>query len=79
MSADRLVRGLRERGEAAAGAAKAAAVQVVAARVAALPGVAVIAADDAIVLQAPGLVARAFGSRTRAGDARLLGILGDSA
>ncbi len=41
---------------------------------AALPDVAVSDDGEAVRLQAPGLLARAFGSRRRAPDARLIGL-----
>jgi hypothetical protein len=58
-------------------AAVAAAMDNVAARVAAMaPEIAVTTRDDAVVLTAPGLVPRVFGSRRRGPDPRLAGMLG---
>ncbi len=58
-------------------AAVARAMERVAARVAALaPEIAVTTRDGAVVLTAPGLVPRVFGSRRRGPDPRLAGIVG---
>jgi hypothetical protein len=58
-------------------AAVATAMDRVATRVAALaPEIAVTTRDGAVVLTAPGLVPRVFGSRRRGPDLRLAGVLG---
>lgn len=58
-------------------AAVTAAMDSVAVRVAAVaPEIAVTTRDDAVVLTAPGLVPRVFGSRRRGPDPRLAAIVG---
>ncbi len=75
MSGDSVWRGVRQVAEQAGAQAVADARGVLAARAeAAFPEIAVTIAPDGIVLQAPGLVARAFGSRRRAPDPRLAGL-----
>ncbi len=75
MSGANLLAGLALAGEAAAGRAKAAAGGRLAERLAAaFPEVEVVPEPEALVLRAPGLRARAFGSRRRAADPRLMGL-----
>ena len=72
MSVETVLRGVASRGEAAGAEAVPRAGDLLATRVAAaLPDVAVRVENAAVVLQAPGLVARAFGTRHRAADAWL--------
>ena len=67
---------LAAQADAVAEAAIGRAVGVLAADAAeALPGVGVAAGADRVSLSAPGLGARAFGSRHRAADPRLTGLL----
>ncbi len=67
---------LQEQAEVAGARGVAAAAEAIAAAaVAELPGVGVAVVADGVVLTGPGLVARAFGSRTVAADARLTGLL----
>jgi hypothetical protein len=62
----------RRLGDAAVEAAS----EQLAARIAvAAPDIAIIARDGAVVLSAPGLMPRLFGSRRRGADPRLAGIL----
>jgi hypothetical protein len=76
MNADAVLGGVTARGEAVAAAAVPAAAERLAAAVAAaLPDVSVTAENAAVMLRAPGLVARAFGTRHRAADPRLAGLV----
>ena len=77
MTIDNLVRQMSDRGAAAAevAVAKLAAALVTVAE-AELPGVAVTRDDAGVQLQAPGLRARALGTRRQAPDPRLRGVLG---
>ncbi len=64
------------RGVAAGAAAVTRASAALAARAAAeFPDVTAVAGADAVLLRAPGLVARALGSRRRAADPRLTGLV----
>ena len=69
-----LVHAIEARGRAAAVRATVRARRTVAARAAALPGLTVLDDDDGVHLTAPGLAARAFGSRRAAADPRLQGL-----
>ncbi len=72
MSVDAVLRHVAALGDTAGAAVVANAGNLIAARVAAaFPDIAVTTEDQAVVLQAPGLVARAFGTRHRAADPRL--------
>ncbi|WP_419813847.1 hypothetical protein [Glacieibacterium sp.] len=67
-----LLRAIEARGVAVARAAtRRAGAALVAAAAAELPGVTVTSVGDDVVLEAPGLRARAFGSRRRAADPRV--------
>jgi hypothetical protein len=75
MSGTGILAGLVEAGEAAAGRATTAAGGRLAERLAAaFPEVAVVPQPEAVLLRAPGLRARAFGSRQRAADPQLMGL-----
>jgi hypothetical protein len=68
--------GVAARGAAAGEVAVARACAALTARAAAeFPDVTAVAGADAVVLRAPGLVARALGSRRRAPDPRLAGLV----
>jgi hypothetical protein len=71
-----IIAGIRAQGQAAADAAVASVCEDIAARTLAdLPGVAATTTDGAVVLTAPGLRARAFGTRRRAADPRFAGLV----
>lgn len=71
-----LLHAIEVRGAAVARAATArAGAALVALAVAELPGVMVTAAGDDVVLSASGLRARAFGSRRKAADPRVAGLV----
>lgn len=71
-----LLRAIKVRGIAVARAATLrAGAALVAAAVAELPGVTVAATGDDVALSAPGLRARAFGSRRKAADPRVAGLV----
>ncbi|GGD98770.1 hypothetical protein GCM10011529_01070 [Polymorphobacter glacialis] len=81
MSSLALARGLGAAAVVAAEGAVIAARERLATRAAAaLPDAAIDVGSDAVRVTGPGLVARAFGSRRRAADPRLLGLVrGDGA
>lgn len=74
MSAERVMRRAQALAQAAAAAAAVQAADKVAARAAAVAGVRAEAVDGDVVLRGNGLMARAFGSRSRPADPRLSGI-----
>jgi pantothenate kinase type III len=71
MNGGRVLRGAQATAERAAAAAAARAADTVASRAAVVGGVTAQAVAGDVVLRGAGLVARAFGSRTRPADPRL--------
>ncbi len=72
MTVDSLLHDFAAQGEMAGAAAVANVADQLAERIAAtFPDIAVTAGEAAVLLTAPGLVARAFGTRRRAADPRL--------
>lgn len=77
MSGDGVWRGAQAAAVAAGERQAAAVCGVIAARAAAVPGLAVTVDGDAVVLSGRGLLARAFGSRRAPSDPRLVGLSTD--